>query len=79
MEQDEVRAKYNKMLDELKQILDDFDNEPNREQPEAMIKGEGEKIEENSDVGITIYEKLLISLNIFYREYEDEIFHKKQN
>jgi len=77
MEQNEVRAKYNKMLNELKQILDDFDNEPNREQPEAMIKGEGEKIEENSDVGITIYEKLIIRLDKFYREHEDEIFQNK--
>ena len=71
------KTQFNQMLDELKQILEKFDRVPNREHPEAMIKGEGEKIEEYSDVGITIYKKLMIRLDNFYRKHEDEIFQNK--
>ena len=43
MEQEEIKTKYNQMLNELKEILERFDQY--RTNPEIKIKGEGTKVE----------------------------------
>lgn len=75
MEQDEMKTKYNQMLDELKEILDHFHQY--RINPEIRIKGEGIKVEEYRNASITPYEKLMCRLDNFYRKYEKEISQKK--
>jgi len=76
MEQDEMKTKYNQMLDELKEILDHFHQY--RINPEARIKGEGKKVEEYKNGSITPYEKLISRLDNFYRKYEKELSKKER-
>ncbi len=64
------KTAYNEMLDKLKEIIEDFDNEQYRDDPEVEIRGEGRKVKEFSDGYTTPYNKLIERLKIFYSEHE---------
>ena len=64
------KTAYNEMLDKLKEIIEDFDNEPYRDDLEVEIRGEGRKVKEFSDGHTTPYNRLIERLKIFYNEHE---------
>jgi len=64
------KTAYNEMLDKLKEIIEDFDNEPYRDDPEVEIRGEGRKIKKFSGAYTTPYNRLIERLKIFYSEHE---------
>ena len=74
MEQEEIKTKYNQMLNELKEILERFDQY--RTNPEIKINGEGTKVEEFKNGNITPVKKLRDRLDYFYRKYEKELSQK---
>jgi len=69
------KTQFNDLLNELKGILDDYDQY--RENPEVRIKGEGSKVEEYTNGSITPYQKLLERLDNFCRDYDKNIRQKK--
>lgn len=73
------KIQFNQLLNELKEILKDFDNVLYRDDPEVRIKGEGVKVKEYSDGKTTPYEKLMTRLDIFCREYDENVRQKKNS